>query len=841
MESLRRTALYDSHLKCGAKFFEFAGWEMPLEYEGMVKEHHSVRNSCGLFDVSHMGEVIVKGKDAKEFIQYLITNDISIMNDNQVLYSPMCYEDGGVVDDLLVYKFNKEYYLLVLNAGNTDKDVDYILDKSSKFDVKINNVSSKISQLAIQGPKSEKILQEFIDIDLNTVEFFYMNSNVKVCNKNCLISRTGYTGEDGFEIYCKNEDVKEIWESILEKGNEDIKPIGLGARDTLRFEVCLSLYGNEISESISPLEGGISSFVKLNKYNFIGKEALAKQKNDGVRRKLIGFEMIGKGIARHGYEIKNGDKTIGFVTTGVVSPCLNKTLGLAIIDSEYASLGNEIEIAIRKKTSKAKIIKMPFYKKQYKKEVESSDNNSNNNYSYIPATKNDKEKMLNEIGLNSIDQLFLDIPDNLKLNRPLNLENSKSELEVSSKVKKLSKENINLEDLTCFLGAGAYDHYIPAIIKHITQRSEFYTAYTPYQAEISQGTLQVIFEFQSMIAELTGMEISNASMYDGATAAVEACFMSMAQTKRNKIVVSKTTAPETREVLNTYTKYQNCEVVEVDFCNEYGITDINKLKEVVDKNTACVLIQNPNFFGIIEDIDEIEEITHKNKAMLIMSVDPISLSILKTPGEIGADIAVGEAQSLGNSLNFGGPYVGFLATKSKLSRKMPGRIVGETIDSEGKRAYVLTLQAREQHVRREKATSNICSNQALNALNAAIYMATMGKDGMREVAEVCTKKAHYAYKELINNTNLKPLFKGVFFKEFPLKGDIEVENINKELLKENILGGYDLGKNYRELQDSTLFCVTEKRSKEEIDKLVKSISNISKELENVDKEASSLA
>nr|WP_317982876.1 aminomethyl-transferring glycine dehydrogenase subunit GcvPA [Romboutsia faecis] len=459
----------------------------------------------------------------------------------------------------------------------------------------------------------------------------------------------------------------------------------------------------------------------------------------------------------------------------------------------------------------------------------------------MPATKNDKEKMLNEIRLNSIDQLFLDIPDNLKLNRPLNLENSKSELEVSSKVKKLAKENINLEDLTCFLGAGAYDHYIPAIIKHITQRSEFYTAYTPYQAEISQGTLQVIFEFQSMIAELTGMEISNASMYDGATAAVEACFMSMAQTKRNKIVVSKTTAPETREVLNTYTKYQNCEVVEVDFCNEYGITDINKLKEVVDKNTACVLIQNPNFFGIIEDIDEIEEITHKNKAMLIMSVDPISLSILKTPGEIGADIAVGEAQSLGNSLNFGGPYVGFLATKSKLSRKMPGRIVGETIDSEGKRAYVLTLQAREQHVRREKATSNICSNQALNALNAAIYMATMGKDGMREVAEVCTKKAHYAYKELINNTNLKPLFKGVFFKEFPLKGDIEVENINKELLKENILGGYDLGKNYRELQDSTLFCVTEKRSKEEIDKLVKSISNISKELENVDKEASSLA
>ena len=328
-------------------------------------------------------------------------------------------------------------------------------------------------------------------------------------------------------------------------------------------------------------------------------------------------------------------------------------------------------------------------------------------------------------------------------------------------------------------------------------------------------------------------------MYDGATAAVEACLMSIAQTKRKKVVVSKTTAPEIREVLDTYTKYQNCEVVEVDFCSEYGITDINKLKEAVDKNTACVLIQNPNFFGIIEDLDEIEEITHANKAMLIMSVDPISLSILKTPGEIGADIAVGEAQSLGNSLNFGGPYVGFLATKSKLLRKMPGRIVGETIDFEGKRAYVLTLQAREQHVRREKATSNICSNQALNALNAAIYMATMGKEGMKEVAETCTKKAHYAYKELVNNTDLKPLFKGQFFKEFVLQGYGEVESINGELLKENILGGYDIGKSYSQLKKSILICVTEKRSREEIDKLVKSINNITKE-ENDYKKASSL-
>ncbi|HSQ89712.1 MAG TPA: aminomethyl-transferring glycine dehydrogenase subunit GcvPA, partial [Romboutsia sp.] len=261
--------------------------------------------------------------------------------------------------------------------------------------------------------------------------------------------------------------------------------------------------------------------------------------------------------------------------------------------------------------------------------------------------------MIESIGVNSIEDLFLDIPQDLRLNRELNLETSKSEVEVCNKIKDLSNQNISLEKLTCFLGAGAYDHYIPSIIKHITSRSEFYTAYTPYQAEISQGTLQVIFEFQSMIAELTGMEIANASMYDGATAAVEACIMAVGQTKRKKVIVPKTVHPETRKVLKTYMQYNQCEILEVDFCNEYGITDINKLKKMVGKDTACVLIQNPNFFGIIEDMDEIEKIVHENKAMLIMSVDPISLGVLKTPGEIGADIVVGEAQALGNPLNFG--------------------------------------------------------------------------------------------------------------------------------------------------------------------------------------------
>lgn len=378
----------------------------------------------------------------------------------------------------------------------------------------------------------------------------------------------------------------------------------------------------------------------------------------------------------------------------------------------------------------------------------------------------------------------------------------------------------NIDDLTCFLGAGAYDHYIPSLIKSITSRSEFYTAYTPYQAEISQGTLQSIFEFQSMIAEIKKMDIANASMYDGATAAVEACIMAVGKTRRNKIVVPKTVHPETRQILKTYLQFKDVEVVEVDYDREYGTTDLNKLKEVVGEETACILVQNPNFFGVIEDVDEIGSIARDNKAMYVMSVNPITLSILKSPGEVGADIAVGDAQPLGNSLNFGGPYVGFLAIKSGLIRKMPGRVVGQTVDADGKRCYTLTLQTREQHVRREKATSNICSNQGLNALIASIYLATMGKKGYQEVAMQNMQKSHYAYKKFDESKNFDPVFKGKFFNEFVVKSPMPVDELNEKLLENKILGGYDLGKDYEELKGCVLMCVTEKRTAKEIDNLV---------------------
>lgn len=438
---------------------------------------------------------------------------------------------------------------------------------------------------------------------------------------------------------------------------------------------------------------------------------------------------------------------------------------------------------------------------------------------YIPNTDADAKRMLDDIGANSMEDLFKDIPRELRLGRELDIEGPLAEMDIVRRMKELSGKNMSTDDLVCFLGAGAYDHFIPTVIKHLAGRSEFFTAYTPYQPEISQGTLQAIFEYQTMICNLTGMDVTNASMYDGATACAEAAILAADNIKRNSIVVSSTVHPEVKNVLKSYMKLRNIELVEVDMID--GVTDIDKLKAAVGKDTAGVIIQNPNFFGIVEDMTEVEKITHENKALLINYVDPISLGILKSPAEIGADIVVGEGQSLGNNLNFGGPYLGFFAATKKLIRKMPGRIIGESEDVDGKRAFVLTLQAREQHIRRAKATSNICSNQGLVALMASMYLTTLGKQGIREVAMQSTQKAHYAFNEITKSGKFKPLFNKPFFKEFAVTSHIDSAKVNAELLKHNILGGFELVKEYKGLDNGLLICVTEKRTKEEIDKLAR--------------------
>ena len=446
-------------------------------------------------------------------------------------------------------------------------------------------------------------------------------------------------------------------------------------------------------------------------------------------------------------------------------------------------------------------------------------------FPYIPNTKQDEKKMLEVLGIDSIDRLFDDIPASIKLNRRLNLNGPLSETEVSKKIKSIANKNMSTEELVCFRGAGAYDHSIPSVVRHLISRSEFYTAYTPYQPEISQGTLQAIFEYQTMIANLTGLEVSNASMYDGASATAEAAMLAAANQKGDTVVISETVHPDTRAVVKTYMRFYGVKVVEVP--SKDGITDMEALKSLVNADTVGVIIQTPNFFGNVEDCTVAVEVAHENKALFIMNVDPISLGMFKTPGEYGADLAVGEGQVLGNSLNFGGPYLGFMAASNKQMRKLPGRIVGQTVDLDGKRAFTLTLQAREQHIRRDKATSNICSNQALNALAATIYLGALGKHGLREVAEVSAKKAYYAYNKLIATGKFRPVYNQPFFREFVLETDIDVDQLNAQLASKGFLGGYNIGKDYPSDKNRIMFCVTEKRTLEEIDCLVKAMEEIS--------------
>ncbi|MBR3613390.1 MAG: aminomethyl-transferring glycine dehydrogenase subunit GcvPA [Bacteroidaceae bacterium] len=436
---------------------------------------------------------------------------------------------------------------------------------------------------------------------------------------------------------------------------------------------------------------------------------------------------------------------------------------------------------------------------------------------YFPHTTEDIEQMLAVAGLKSLDDLFAEIPQQLLFNKEFALPEAMSEAEIRRFFDELGSRNCRL---VCFAGAGVEDHYSPSVINAIIQRGEFLTAYTPYQPEISQGTLQYIFEYQSMITELTGMDVTNASMYDGTTATAEAMMMTIAAAKkRNKVLVSATINPKVKRVVETYAKYQGVIVETVP--EKDGVTDLATLEAMLaGDDVAGVILAQPNFYGIIEDYTGVADICHAKKALMVMNANPSSLAVLKTPAEWGADIACGDAQSLGIPMNYGGSYVGYLATTNALVRKLPGRIVGATTDVDGKRAFVLTLQAREQHIRREKANSNICSNQSLMALYVTIYLSLMGHKGLKEVNAASYGGAHYLAERLVATGKCTLAFDKPFMNEFAVKTTVPAKDIQEALLAAGILGGVRIA------DDMLLICVTEQRTKAEIDKLVEVVNNI---------------
>jgi glycine dehydrogenase subunit 1 len=448
--------------------------------------------------------------------------------------------------------------------------------------------------------------------------------------------------------------------------------------------------------------------------------------------------------------------------------------------------------------------------------------------SYVPHTDADRAEMLAAIGVERIEDLFHDVPAARRFPE-LDLPEPLSEMEIMAELQAMSEENFDTGHFSCFLGAGAYNHYVPRVVDHIISRSEFYTAYTPYQPEISQGTLQSIFEYQSMICALTGMEVANASHYDGATSTAEAVIMAVnvSRGKRKRVILSPALHPEYRAVVRTYTQGMGLEIV-----GDGDLTvGLEELAAMLDSDTACLVVQYPNFFGEIEDLAGLADKAHAAGAMLIVAADPISLGMLKSPGDYGADIVVGEGQSLGNGLNFGGPYLGYFACREKDVRKMAGRLVGQTVDAEGKRGFVLTLSTREQHIRREKATSNICTNQALNALAAAAHLAALGKTGLRTLAELCYHKAHYAANRIAGVDGYEIVGDRPFLKEFAVRCPAPVKDINHVLLDDwGIIGGYDLGRDYPHLQNHMLVCVTEVISRQEIDDLAEGLAAAAKEV-----------
>ncbi|GJF83435.1 aminomethyl-transferring glycine dehydrogenase subunit GcvPA [Staphylococcus argenteus] len=436
---------------------------------------------------------------------------------------------------------------------------------------------------------------------------------------------------------------------------------------------------------------------------------------------------------------------------------------------------------------------------------------------YIPLTEEDKQEMLQTIGAKSIRELFGDVPSDILLNRDLNIAEGEAETTLLRRLNRIASKNITKETHTSFLGAGVYDHYTPSVVDAMISRSEFYTAYTPYQPEISQGELQAIFEFQTLICELTDMDVANSSMYDGMTSFAEACILAFSQTKKNKIVVSKGLHYQALQVLHTYAKTRKeFEIVEIEL--DGTVTDLNKLEKAVDDDTAAVAVQYPNFYGSIEDLEKIQSFVEDKKALFIVYANPLALGLLTPPGTFGADIVVGDTQPFGIPAQFGGPHCGYFATTKKLMRKVPGRLVGQTQDDEGNRGFVLTLQAREQHIRRDKATSNICSNQALNALASSIAMSALGKQGIYDIAVQNFEHANYAKQQFINKGF--EVLEGTSFNEFVVKFDKPIQQINKELVKQNIIGGFDLGVVSDDFKNHKLIAVTELRTKDEIDTFV---------------------
>jgi glycine dehydrogenase subunit 1 len=445
--------------------------------------------------------------------------------------------------------------------------------------------------------------------------------------------------------------------------------------------------------------------------------------------------------------------------------------------------------------------------------------------SYVPTTPDEQQAMLRSLGASSFEDLLAPVPIDVRLRRPLDLPAALPEPDLRRLMQGMAERNADLDHTVSFLGAGSYDHVVPSVVPHLVKRSEFYTSYTPYQPEFSQGMLQAMYEYQTMVCQITGMDVANASLYDGSTAVVEAVLLAVGPSGRGEVLVSRALDPQYRATLRTYAWARGFTVREIGLAD--GVTSTAELEAALTPETCAVIVQQPNFLGALEDVQHIERLTHKTRALFVVAVtEPASLGVLAAPGACGADIVAGEGQSMGSPIGYGGPALGLFATRADLMRRLPGRLVGRTVDDRGQTGYVLTLQTREQHIRRERATSNICTNQALLALAFTVHLGALGKAGFRELGELCAQKAHYAFDQIRALREFRPLFTRPFFDEFAVRTPLPVSELNARLRERGLIGGYDLAQDYPELGDAVLFCVTEARTRADIDGLVAALKEV---------------
>ena len=861
----RSTPLTETHREAGAEVGDFHGWWAPIRYTDSYEEVSALRNNAAIWDIGYMAVLEFSGKGAKSLLQFLTTNDINRLKVGQVQYSFFLDEKARPLDDVLIYRLWGNRYLVVINAANSEKIKRWIHDKGGEAgDIHIRDLydcpeeDKRVTLFSLQGPEAENILKELTDFDLDTLEYFHCKK-IKVAGRQMLVQRGGYSGEEGFEVFASVKYAVELWQKIIEAGKPfGLKPAGLIARDIARQEACLPLYGNEwpeinpynasLSEPplyVTPYEAGYGWAVRVDKGEFIGREAYVRHLDDTKQGKIerysqIAIEIDGRWTAYHNYKVFVGDREAGLVTSGKFSEYLGKSIWLAYVKKDAAELGQSVEIEIGKDRVVGKVVPKPIVNNIIYSRP--GDTKENAKY-YITINSEQIDGMLHEtIGVDSIDTLCKDLRVTGNKLSGFGLPYGLSRRKNYHYHTRLAKMNYSAKEYSSFLGAGSYDYKIPDVVDWAASLRGLYTPYTPYQAEVAQGLLRFFYIYQSQVCQLTGMEVSNASLYDGATALAEAAFMSARITStpdkvRSVFLVANPLHPFYYQVLETYARDVGCKVIQIPFDEEKGTIDLGALQERLSEDVSCAIVQQPNFFGQIEnDLQKVSEIAHDSGALFIScTTDPHSLEFLEAPAYYGADIAVGEVQPFGNPVNCGGPNLGFMAIPKQYIMEIPGRIVGR-IETDGEETFCLIRQTREQHITRFKAKSNICSNTALCATRAALHILAQGRTGLHKVNNTTLALKEFFLSQLLAISGFELAFEGNSFNEVTVHVPIDPDVINRELLKRKCLGALNLDTpkftNY-EILDCMLFSFTDRNTRADIEHLIDALLDIVKATKDI--------